>query len=125
MGGGSPGCIDDDDIPLLANFQRSVCVRLPQRVSCIDGGSGQGLGHGHSHVHTGQVHDHRLRQEEKALEEQPLQVRMLLHTAQAKTIKCVSGIAQIEFVLSIQKAQVCFYSPSPKKYVCMCIYTNI
>lgn len=80
LGGPSPGCIDDDDIPLLANFQRSVCVRLPQRVSCIDGGSGQGLGHGHSHVHTGQVHDHRLRQEEKALEEQPLQVRMLLHS---------------------------------------------
>lgn len=68
LGGPSPGRIDDDEIPLLANFQRSMCVRFPQRISCIDGGSGQGLRHGHSHVHTGQVHDHRLRQEEEALE---------------------------------------------------------
>lgn len=68
LGGHTPGCVDDDGIPLLANFQRSVGVRFSQCISRIDGGSGQGLGHGQSHVHTGQVHDHRLRQGEKALE---------------------------------------------------------
>lgn len=61
--------MDDDDVALLAHFQRSVCVGFPQRISRIDGGSGQGLWHGHSHVHTGQVHDHGLRQEEKVLED--------------------------------------------------------
>lgn len=68
LGGPAPGCIDDDGIPLLANFQRSVGVRLSQCISRIDGGSGQSLWHGHPHVHTGQVHDHRLRQGERALE---------------------------------------------------------
>ena len=69
LGEHSPGWIDDNEISLLANFQRSLCVGFSQGISGIDGGSGQGLGHGHSHVHTRQMHDHWLRREEKSIGE--------------------------------------------------------
>lgn len=69
LGEHSPGRIDDDEISLFADFQRSVCVRSSQGIGCVDGGSGQGFRHGQSHVHAGQVHDHRLRQARTAVEE--------------------------------------------------------
>lgn len=87
----SPGWTDDDEISLLANFQRPMCVRFSQGKGCIDGGSCQGFRHGHPHVYTGQVHNYWL-----TATEWYLSLKMFLNTAQQiKVIKHTRGLGTI------------------------------
>lgn len=50
---------------MFVDFQGAVGVGAAEGVGCVDGGRGQSLRHGHPHINAGQMHDERLRGEER------------------------------------------------------------
>lgn len=62
---GLPCGVEEQQVSVLVDLQRSMCVGAPEGVGRVDGGGGQSLWHGHPHVNTGQMHHYRLRERKR------------------------------------------------------------
>ena len=61
-----PGSIQQDDVSHLADLERALQVRAPERGGCVERGSDERLVHRHFEDNARQVHDDRLKGENTA-----------------------------------------------------------